>query len=184
MTPETPAYITYGGFAVFALYGLIAPLFGFTPTKWNKSAEKNNLLWVEMMRPDLVKRTGQHFNGLYAQAACERWLTWFICLALTAPIAFYTGNPFALLAPFVFSLVLNKVTFIYRAIDLTGRACETLVAVQDAGYDNYLFEESARLKRGHRGNFTSYGVDEIASMIEARFGIARILVGLLKRNWS
>jgi len=181
MTPETLAYINYGACALFAamtLFGVVLPILGKTRIKHEQSGAKSTFFGVKMLWAARVKQTKQVYEAVLAQEVCEFWLRWFVSLAVGFAVFVTTASPFSIIAVFAVGLFLD--TILYKQVDLIGRAVEVTVADQDF----YLKAEAERLINGTRGNFKNNTVDEVKRMIEARFGIARVLAGLLRKNWA
>lgn len=171
---------------ILAVAMLVLPVLGLWPVIVRGDGARNNLALVTMPSRQWYDREGYDYRATRAQEIVEFWLRWALALAVSAwPVWEIAAAVDDAKAGMLFSLLtiagsaaLTKLPFVEKQVELIGHAVEVIVA--DA--DGYLELEAVRMQRGYGAMFGDMSVAEIARAVRRRFGVARVLIALLRRR--
>lgn len=166
--------------AILAVVCVLLPILGIGPVIQRDSTQsQNNLLFVRMRPPEWYEAREQTYRATAAQEIAEWWMRWAVALPVASLTLFIDAGPYQW-ALSLFGVLVASLwsALFYGQLDLIGRAVEVLAD----GRQGYLEAEARRLRDGTRGTFRDQSPEVLAAMIRRRFGIARVLLWLLKRR--
>lgn len=179
-------------YLIFAGLILAAPFTGLLPVVRAGDAPHNTIFGVTMPRRADWRWPTQSWAGVLAQEIAEWWLRWAGALLACAPLAWLIGQQgdvrlwLALLPALMFAGLWTRLPGLWRQFELLGHAVEVVIAEEREDRADYLMPEALSMLAGsaeyYAGEFDSMTAIEIAEALDARRGMARVLITLLGRS--
>ena len=167
-------------FAIFAGLVLGLPVIGLLPPM-RRGRAFNAITYIAM---PVREQYGTRWTPVLAQEVAEWWAAWAgaFLLALPLSLAVATFTPFGLATPLLAIVAWRwrTTTWGERQLEYIGWAAEWVHGLKASPGDyRDLLSYTDRMRRGYPDLFGEMTAKEARDRLEARIGLARLLVGLL-----
>lgn len=171
-------------FAALAALLLLAPVAGLWPPIGPGTRCFNAMTWITMIPRGQPKYASSPYEAILAQEVVEFWGAWLGAVLIVSPLAIAAAllfpGPMAALAVLVLPLAWRWRVTVWgeRQLEYLGHMAEVITA-ERMGLTDYFDQAADDLRRGYDRLFSEMTTAEVATALDRRRGVARVLLAVL-----